>query len=213
MPEDIPSSEAAGEPEEEEEGRKQQILSEFKALSYEDQIGQRITWAKELEKTESEILELKERLAFKTAWCGVLRRNLGISRYLDSNLNAGSSELLIFNTIALPLPLVVCRLLLCVPIKLFTWPTFFLAFIKPKLKDCPAKNFEKSDKKISRGTDCFVTLVARLHELIKCLLSSLIFLVENLAVLALKTDLKKAHVENRPFFSSCWRSLRMENRT
>lgn len=120
MPEDIPSSEAAGEPEEEEEGRKQQILSEFKALSYEDQIGQRITWAKELEKTESEILELKERLAFKTAWCGVLRRNLGISRYLDSNLNAGSSELLIFNTIALPLPLVVCRLLLCVPIKLFT---------------------------------------------------------------------------------------------
>ena len=88
MPEDIPSSEGvsgggSGDPaadEEEEEGKRQQILSEFRALSYEDQIGQRISWAKDLERTENEILELKERLAFKTAWCGVLRRNLGISR-------------------------------------------------------------------------------------------------------------------------------------
>ncbi len=61
--------------------RRSQILSDFRALSYEDQMGQRHRWAEDLLRTEDDIAELKELLAFKTAWCGVLRRNLGLSKW------------------------------------------------------------------------------------------------------------------------------------
>lgn len=77
MPEDVkddPESEA-------DEKKRAQILSDFTALSYEEQQNQRITWAQELLQTENEIIELKEKLAFKTAWCGVLRRNLGLTTW------------------------------------------------------------------------------------------------------------------------------------
>ena len=41
--------------EEEREEKRRRILSDFRALSYEDQIEQRIKWAAELEETENEI--------------------------------------------------------------------------------------------------------------------------------------------------------------
>ena len=65
----------------EDDERRSKILSDFKALSYEDQISQRKRWAEELCKLDDEMAEIKELLAFKTAWCGVLRRNLGLSKW------------------------------------------------------------------------------------------------------------------------------------
>ena len=42
-------------------------------------------WAKELERTLNEIAEVKEKLAFKTAWCRVLQKDLGITRWQGGN--------------------------------------------------------------------------------------------------------------------------------
>ena len=82
MPEDVEEEEeAGGKTTAEEERRREQILSEFTALSFEEQRAQRIKWAQELALTVDEIAELKERLALKTAWVGVLQRNLGISKW------------------------------------------------------------------------------------------------------------------------------------
>lgn len=83
MPEDVEDDEADGgkSTAEEEEERRAQILTEFTALSFEEQRAQRIKWAQELALTVDEISEVKERLAFKTAWVGVLQRNLGISKW------------------------------------------------------------------------------------------------------------------------------------
>lgn len=53
-----------------------QILSDFRALSFEEQKQLRFEWHRDLETTEREMAEIKELLAFKTAWCGVLRRKL-----------------------------------------------------------------------------------------------------------------------------------------
>ena len=38
-------------------------------------------WAKDLERTLNEIQEVKELLAFKTAWSRVLQKDLGITRW------------------------------------------------------------------------------------------------------------------------------------
>eukprot|EP00094_Tigriopus_californicus_P006100 TCALIF_05874-PA protein Name:"Protein of unknown function" AED:0.29 eAED:0.29 QI:0/-1/0/1/-1/1/1/0/299 len=77
MPEDV-----TDDPEcEVDEKKRAQILSDFTALSFEEQQNQRLTWAQELLQTEDEIAVLKEKLAFKTAWCGVLRRNLGLTTW------------------------------------------------------------------------------------------------------------------------------------
>lgn len=78
MPDDIPDDD--DEDGEDAHKRRAKILSDFRALSYDEQKRQRVDWAKDLEATENEIAELKEKLAFKTAWCGILQRNLGISR-------------------------------------------------------------------------------------------------------------------------------------
>ena len=52
MPEDV---EEENDNEEEREEKRRRIVSDFRALSYEDQIEQRIKWAAELEETENEI--------------------------------------------------------------------------------------------------------------------------------------------------------------
>ena len=52
-------------------------------------------WAKELERTLNDIAEVKEKLAFKTAWCRVLQKDLGITRWqiISAEVNDRVSEL------------------------------------------------------------------------------------------------------------------------
>ena len=52
-------------------------------------------WAKDLERTLNEIQEVKEKLAFKTAWCRGLQKDLGITRWqiISTEVNDRVSEL------------------------------------------------------------------------------------------------------------------------